>query len=79
MKVSEYCADKLFYIRELQYCRKTDIFDVNYYVFEKEDDAADFMMIAKSQNEDNIYTWVDKDEEVLEFVNLKDKEIQVFS
>ena len=79
MKVSEYCANELFYIRELQYCRKTDTFDVNYYVFEKEDDAADFMMIAKSQNEDNIYTWVDKDEEVLEFVNLKDKEIQAFS
>lgn len=58
MKVSEYCADKLFYIRELEYCRKTDIFNVNYYVFEKEDTAADFMMIAKSQNEDNIYTWL---------------------
>ena len=79
MKVKEYCADGLFYVRELFYSKKRDSFFVQYYAFENVDDAECFMIERKNRYENNIYTRVDKDEKALAFVDLKNRNFGVYS
>ena len=79
MKVSEYCADGLFYVRELSYSKEQDSFFVQYYAFEGAGDAECFMIEQKNRYENNIYTRVDKDEKALAFVDLKNRNFGVYS
>ena len=78
MKVKEYCADGLFYVRELSYSKKHDAFFVQYYAFENVCDAECFMVEQKNRYENNIYTRVDKDEKALAFVDLKNRNFGVY-
>ena len=79
MKVKEYCADGLFYVRELSYSKERDSFFVQYYAFEGACDAECFMIEQKNRYENNIYTRVDKDEKALAFVDLKNRNFGVYS
>ena len=79
MKVKEYCADGLFYVRELSYSKERDSFFVQYYAFEGACDAERFMIEQKNRYENNIYTRVDKDEKALAFVDLKNRNFGVYS
>ena len=47
MKVKEFCADELFYVRELSYSKERDCFFVQYYAFEGACDAECFMIEQK--------------------------------
>ena len=78
MRVKEYCADGLFYVRELSYSKKHDSFFVQYYAFENVCDAEHFMVEQKNRYENNIYTRVDKDEKALAFVDLKNRNFGVY-
>ena len=79
MKVKEYCADGLFYVRELSYSKERDLFFVQYYAFENVCDAECFMIEQKNRYENNIYTRVDKDEKALAFIDLKNRNFGVYS
>ena len=79
MRVKEYCADGLFYVRELSYSKKHDSFFVQYYAFENVCDAEHFMIEEKNRYENNIYTRVDKDEKALAFIDLKNRNFGVYS
>lgn len=79
MKVKEYCADGLFYVRELSYSKERDSFFVQYYAFEGACDAERFMIEQKNRYENNIYTRVDKDEKALAFIDLKNRNFGVYS
>ena len=79
MRVKEYCADGLFYVRELSYSKKHDSFFVQYYAFENVCDAECFMIEQKNRYENNIYTRVDKDEKALAFIDLKNRNFGVYS
>ena len=79
MKVKEYCADGLFYDRELSYSKERDSFFVQYYAFEGACDAERFMIEQKNRYENNIYTRVDKDEKALAFIDLKNRNFGVYS
>ena len=79
MKVKEYCADGLFYVRELSYSKERDSFFVQYYAFEGACDAECFMIERKNRYENNIYTRVDKDEKALAFIDLKNRNFGVYS
>ena len=79
MRVKEYCADGLFYVRELSYSKKHDSFFVQYYAFENVCDAEHFVVEQKNRYENNIYTRVDKDEKALAFVDLKNRNFGVYS
>lgn len=79
MKVKEYCADGLFYVRELSYSKERDSFFVQYYAFEGVCDAERFMIEQKNRYENNIYTRVDKDEKALAFIDLKNRNFGVYS
>lgn len=79
MKVSEYCADGLFYVRELSCSKERDSFFVQYYAFEGACDAECFMIEQKNRYENNIYTRVDKDEKALAFIDLKNRNFGVYS
>lgn len=79
MKVKEYCADGLFYVRELSYSKERDSFFVQYYAFEGACDAECFMIEQKNRYENNIYTRVDKDEKALAFIDLKNRNFGVYS
>ena len=79
MKVKEYCADELVYVRELSYSTERDLFFVQYYAFENVSDAECFMIERKNRYENNIYTRVDKDEKALAFVDLKNRNFGVYS
>ena len=79
MKVKEYCADGLFYVRELFYSKERDSFFVQYYAFEGACDAERFMIEQKNRYENNIYTRVDKDEKALAFIDLKNRNFGVYS
>ena len=79
MKVKEYCADELFYVRELSYSKERDSFFVHYYAFEEACDAERFMIEQKNRYENNIYTRVDKDEKALAFVDLKNRNFGLYS
>ena len=78
MRVKEYCADGLFYVRELSYSKKHDSFFVQYYAFENVCDAECFMIEQKNRYENNIYTRVDKDEKALAFIDLKNRNFGVY-
>ena len=78
MKVREYCADGLFYVRELSYSKERDSFFVQYYAFEGAGDAECFMIEQKNRYENNIYTRVDKDEKALAFIDLKSRHFGVY-
>ena len=78
MRVKEYCADGLFYVRELSYSKERDSFFVQYYAFEGACDAECFMIEQKNRYENNIYTRVDKDEKALAFVDLKNRNFGVY-
>ena len=78
MKVKEYCADGLFYVRELSYSKERDSFFVQYYAFEGACDAECFMIEQKNRYENNIYTRVDKDEKALAFVDLRNRNFGVY-
>ena len=78
MRVKEYCADGLFYVRELSYSKKHDSFFVQYYAFENVCDAEHFMVEEKNRYENNIYTRVDKDEKALAFIDLKNRNFGVY-
>lgn len=79
MKVKEFCADGLFYVRELSYSKERDLFFVQYYAFENVCDAECFMIEQKNRYENNIYTRVDKDEKALAFIDLKNRNFGVYS
>ena len=79
MRVKEYCADGLFYVRELSYSKEYDSFFVQYYAFENVCDAEHFMVEQKNRYENNIYTRVDKDEKALAFIDLKNRNFGVYS
>ena len=79
MKVKEYCADGLFYVRELSYSKERDSFFVQCYAFEGACDAECFMIEQKNRYENNIYTRVDKDEKALAFIDLKNRNFGVYS
>ena len=79
MKVKEFCADELFYVRELSYSKERDSFFVQYYAFEGVCDAERFMIEQKNRYENNIYTRVDKDEKALAFIDLKNRNFGVYS
>lgn len=79
MRVKEFCADELFYVRELSYSKEHDSFFVRYYAFEGAGDAECFMIEQKNRYENNIYTRVDKDEKALAFVDLKNRKFGLYS
>ena len=79
MKVKEYCADGLFYVRELSYSKERDCFFFFFYAFEGACDVECFMIEQKNRYENNIYTRVDKDEKALAFIDLKNRNFGVYS